>query len=303
VSAAAVAILIALLLWSPFRPRINAGQLELAAIDVGQGESLFVAMPDGKRMLVDGGGLPSFGRPAETRMEIGEDVVAPYLWERGIRSLDVIVASHGHEDHIGGLPALIADFHPKELWTGAGSDGDAWRAVREAAARNGVKLVPMAGPRRFRWGGAELEVLAPLPDYVPSDTPKNNDSLVLRVAFGKRAFLLTGDIERPIERRMIEENELRSAEVLKAPHHGSRTSSTEEFLEAVSPAFSVISAGFENSYGNPHPETLDRLKASGSMVFRTDLDGLVSIRTDGRRLWVETHRETGGSQLAPAWSY
>ncbi|MGD0500333.1 MAG: ComEC/Rec2 family competence protein [Bryobacteraceae bacterium] len=299
---AAVAALLALLLWSPFPPDTTPGQLEMTAIDVGQGDSIFLALPSGKLMLMDGGGIPAFPGQPPARLDIGEDVVAPYLWERGIKRLDVVAASHGHEDHIGGLPALLADFHPKELWTGAEPDSPAWRAVRAAAERNGVKIIAMQARRRFAFGGAGIEVLAPLAGYVPSDTAKNDDSLVLRVSYGRNAFLLTGDAERPTERWMLDENEIQRTDALKVAHHGSRTSSTEQFLDAVSPAFAVISVGFENIYGSPNREVLDRLRAHGAMVLRTDQDGLVSIRSDGRRLFVETNAQTApGAALQPAW--
>ena len=273
----------------------------MATIDVGQGDSIFVALPDGKRMLVDAGGIPAFPGQPRPRLDIGEDVVAPYLWTRGIRSLDVVAASHGHEDHIGGMAAIIDDFHPKELWIGVEPESAAWRAVREAAARNGVKIVSMESPSRFAFGGAEVQVLAPLAGYVPSGEAKNDDSLVLRLSYGRRAFLLTGDVERPIEQWMLEENEIQRTDVLKTAHHGSRTSSTGPFLDAVSPAFAVISLGFENSYGFPNRDVLDRFQYRGVMVFRTDLDGLVSIRTDGRRLYVDTNRDLGGWAATPAW--
>ncbi len=298
---ACVAALLALLLWSPFPPDIHAGQLEMATIDVGQGDSTFVALPDGKRMLVDAGGIPTFPGQPQARLDIGEDVVAPYLWTRGIRSLDVVAASHGHEDHIGGMAAIIDDFHPKELWIGVEPDSAAWRAVQAAAARNGVKIVSMMAPSRFAFGGAEVQVLAPMPGYVSSGEPKNDDSLVLRLSYGRRAFLLTGDAERPTEQWMLEENEIQRTDVLKTAHHGSRTSSTGPFLDAVSPAFAVISLGFENSYGFPNREVLERFQDRGVMVFRTDLDGLVSIRSDGRRLYVDTNRDLGGWTATPAW--
>ena len=297
----AVAALLALLLWSPFPPDIRLGQLEMTTIDVGQGDSILLVLPDGRRMLVDGGGIPTFGRLPAGHLEIGEDVVAPYLWGRGIRDLDVVAATHGHADHIGGLPALVDDFRPKELWTGVMVEGPEWRALREAAQRNRVAIVPLQAPRKIAFGGAQIEVLAPLPDYAPSDTAKNDDSLVLRIAYGRHAFLLTGDAERPIERRMVEEAEPLRADVLKTPHHGSRTSSTAQFLDAVSPAFAVISDGFENSYGFPHPDVLARLAEHHAAVFRTDRDGLVTIRSDGRLLHVETNPPTHGLRLAPAW--
>ena len=228
--ALAVAVLLALLVWHPFPPDVHPGELELTAIDVGQGDSLLVLFPDGKRMLVDGGGIPAFGRTARSQLDIGEDVVAPYLWDRGFRELDVVALSHAHEDHSGGLGALIADFHPREVWTGVTPESPEWRAVRDKAVAVGARIMPIRAPSRFAFGGAAIEVLAPTPDYVPVDEPKNNDSLVMRVTFGQRSFFLSGDVERPIEQEMAYTNELRPTDVLKVAHHGSRTSSTEEFL-------------------------------------------------------------------------
>jgi competence protein ComEC len=152
-----------------------------------------------------------------------------------------------------------------------------------------VKIVPMESPKRFAFGGAEVEVLAPFADYVPADSPKNNDSLVLRLCYGRHSFLLSGDVEKQIERRMLEANEVPHTDVLKVAHHGSRTSSTEAFLDAVNPTFAVISAGFENSYGHPNRDVLARLEEHHAGILRTDEDGLITIRSDGRRLTVETY--------------
>jgi competence protein ComEC len=285
---AAVAVFLGLLIVHPFAPSIQPHQLEITTIDVGQGDSILVVFPNGKRLLMDGGGIPSFGRTSRTQLDIGEDVVAPYLWDRGMRSVDIVALSHAHEDHIGGLPALVSDFHPHELWTGATPDYPSWQLLRQKAEQNGTHIIPRHAPERFAFGGAEIEVLAPLPDYVPSDTPKNNDSLVLRVRYGQRSFLLCGDVERPIEREMLDLGEISHADVLKVAHHGSKTSSTEEFLSAVSPLYAVISAGYENSYGHPHRDVIRRLADHHSAVLRTDRDGLVTIRTDGTRLEVES---------------
>jgi competence protein ComEC len=279
-----------LLVWQPFPAGVPQGRLEMTAIDVGQGDSILVVFPDGKRMLVDGGGIPAFGHQARPQLDIGEDVVAPYLWQRGIRGVDIMALSHGHEDHIGGLPALVSDFRPKELWTGVTPDSPAWRLLEERAASNQVKIVPLQAPARFGFGGAEIEVLAPFADYIPEDTPKNNDSLVLRVRYGRRSFLLCGDVERQIERQMVDANEIQPTDVLKIAHHGSRTSSTEDFLAAVNPLFAVISVGYENSYGHPNREVLERLDQHHAVTYRTDERGLVTIVTDGQHLQVETYR-------------
>ncbi len=290
---AAIAVtagLLALLVWQPFSPDGYPHQLELTTIDVGQGDSLLVGFPDGKRMLVDGGGLPAFGRQTRSQLDIGEDVVAPYLWTRSIRTVDVIALSHAHEDHIGGLPALVEDFRPKEIWTGATPDSPTWDLVRAKAAKVGAKIIPLEAGKQMPFGGTQIDVLAPPADYVPGDAPKNNDSLVMRLRYGRHAFLLSGDVERPIERRMLEDNELSKVDVLKVAHHGSKTSSTEPFLDAAQPQFAIISVGADNSYGHPNQEVIDRLIEHHAAVFRTDRDGLITIRSDGRRLWLDTNR-------------
>jgi competence protein ComEC len=287
---AATAALLTVLLWHPFPPQIQPGQLELTTIDVGQGDSLLVVFPDGKRMIVDGGGIPTFGRQRRAQLDIGEDVVAPYLWNRSIRRVDVVAATHAHEDHIGGLPALVQDFRPNELWTGVMGESSEWSALCERAARSHIKVVPLAANRRFPFGGAEIEVLAPPPDYTPSHTPTDNDCLVLRVRFGRRSFLLTSDLERRMERRLLSAESVTPSEILKVAHHGSKTSSAEDFVAGVKPLYAVISVGLDNSYGHPNREVLDRLEAHHAVIFRTDRDGLISIRTDGRRLYVDTHR-------------
>ena len=301
-SGAAVAALLTLLLWQPFPPDVHPGELELAVIDVGQGDGLLVIFPDGKRMILDGGGIPSFGNRAKSQLDVGEDVVAPYLWDRNIRSVDVVTLSHAHDDHIGGLPALVSDFRPRELWTGATPDSPAWRVLRDRAQRLGVKIMPLLAPQRFAWGGAQIEILAPFADYVPAGEPTNDDSLVMRVRYGKHSFLLCGDAERPVEYRMLSENELQPADVLKVGHHGSHTSSTQAFLDAVRPVFAIVSVGQDNSYGHPHADVIDRLLDHNAVVYRTDLDGLVSIRTDGRRIHVQSWRDLVPA-LAPMPGY
>jgi competence protein ComEC len=311
---AVVFALLGLMLWHPFAPLIEPGVLEITTIDVGQGDSIFIAFPDGKLMLIDGGGIPAFGaRPSNpsvsagaphrvrSKLDIGEDVVSPYLWSRSIRRLDVIALSHAHEDHIGGLGAILENFHVKELWTGATPHSPSWDALQDKALRAGVKIVPMQRGGPFAYGGATMRILAPGPDYAPDKIPKNNDSLALRVTYGERSALLTGDIERQVEAELTSENLVEHADILKVAHHGSKTSSTPAMLDSIHPAFAMISAGFENSYGHPHPDILARFSQRGVCVLRTDALGLVSIRTDGHRIVVGTaHWSPGSYALSPS---
>ncbi len=288
-SGVAAAALLAVLVWHPFAPEVRRGALELTAIDVGQGESLFLAFPEGSLMVLDGGGFPAIGarRP---RLDIGEDVVSPYLWSRSIRRLDALAVSHGHEDHLSGLGALLDNFRPRELWIGVIPETPAWRELREKALRRGVKVVPLRAGQRFDWGGARVEVLAPAAGYAPAAEPDNNDSLVLRLSYGAHSFLLTGDIERRVETEIVERGQIQKTDVLKVAHHGGRTSTSARFLELARPAFAIISAGFENSFNLPHPQLLQRLEERRAAVLRTDLWGFVTIRTDGRRFELDTMR-------------
>lgn len=285
---AGLAILLVLMIWHPFPPDVVRNALEVTAIDVGQGDSIFAALPAGKLMLMDGGGIASFGKHVRTNLNIGEDVVSPYLWSRSIRGLDVVALSHAHQDHIGGLPAILENFHVKELWTGATPDCPEWDALRRKAGELHVKIVALQQGRHFDYGGARIDVLAPAPDYAPSATPRNNDSLVLRVAYGRRSVILSGDMERQIESELLAANLVPHADVLKVAHHGSKTSTTEPFLEAVHPAFAIISAGFENLYGHPHTDVLERLNQANIEVLRTDRMGAITIRTDGWHMEVST---------------
>jgi len=282
-----VAATLAVIVVHPFAPAVERGKFELSVIDVGQGDSLLVGFPQGPLMLIDAGGIPSFGRVKKPGIDIGEDVVSPYLWSRSIKRLDIVTMTHAHEDHMGGMSALLRNFRPRELWTGATQDSPEWRTVRETARRLDITIRQMQRSAPFAFGGTTVQVLAPGPGYAPDITPKNDDSLVMRIRFGSTSFLLTGDMEKKIERELADVGLLEHDDVLKVGHHGSRTSSTPQLLDLERPAFGIISAGFDNSYGHPHPLIIHALQERKVAVFRTDELGLITVVSDGRRLRVE----------------
>jgi competence protein ComEC len=279
-----ILVLFAVLLWHPFPPALSRGALELTAIDVGEGDSLLVATPGGKLMLMDGGGIVRYSSHYRPRLDIGEDVVSPYLWSRSIRRLDVVAFSHPDEDHIGGLAAVIRNFRPAELWVGVG-DESAWKPLRDEAMRQGTRIVKLSTGQSFDLGGARADVVS------ASERLRANDSLILRLSHGRHSFLLTGDSERDLENDLLDRGILPRADVLKVAHHGSKTSTQDAFLDAVHPAFALISVGFENSYRHPHRDVIGRLESRRIATFRTDEYGLVSICTDGVRFRVGTYRE------------
>jgi competence protein ComEC len=266
--------------------------LEVTAIDVSQGDSLLVVFPDGETMLVDAGGFPGMERMTrKPQIDMGEDVVAPYVWSRRIRKLDYAVLTHGHSDHMAGMPAILDDFHPRALWIGAEPDTEAWTTIRQHAGADNVRIIALnRSSQPIHLGGADIRILAPSPDYVPDAKPGNNDSLVFEITYGRRSVLMTGDAERPVEADMIQSGELRPVTLLKVGHHGSRTSSSEEFLEQIQPRFAFISDGYLNQFHHPHGEVLERLAAHHALSFRTDQRGLLTFRTDGEKVEVETFR-------------
>jgi competence protein ComEC len=192
---------------------------------------------------------------------------------------------------MGGLAAILDNFRPPVLWIGAEPDTREWRGIQQVAARDGVRIVPLTSSARERTiGGAQIRVLAPAPDYRPEDTAKNDDSLVLEVSYGTRRVLLTGDAERPIESELAAAGLLRPVTLLKVGHHGSKTSSSEEFLDLVKPQFAVISDGYLNSFHHPNPSVLERLREHHAAILRTDQRGLITFRTDGKRVELDTFR-------------
>jgi len=279
-AAVGYALFFAVLITYPFSAATR--DLKVTFIDVGQGDSILVEFPGRRKMLVDGGGLPTGS------FDVGESVVAPFLWSKGIKAIDILMVTHGHSDHLYGLPSIAADFRIGEFWEADSPPMDAVYEKLKAELRAVAQARAFRGFSR-REGDVALEILSP-PKTGPLGPPAGNDrSIALRIAYGKTSFLLAADIGADAERGILDAGvpDLRSL-VLKSPHHGSRGSSSPEFLAAVAPRIVVVSVGQGNSYGLPHADILARYAGAGATVYRTDLDGAVEISSDGSRVTVRT---------------
>jgi competence protein ComEC len=255
--------------------------LFMEAIDVGQGDSLLLITPDGKTLLIDGGGFGGGPHQAPQDFDIGEEVVSEALWSRGIRHLDAVALTHAHSDHMGGLPAVLRNFHPAELWVGNNPRFGAYNALLNEAGDLHVRVRSFRAGDALSFGATQITVLAPFSNYQPGPEPANNDSLVLHMTYGATSVMLEGDAEAPIEEAMLAERGLDS-NLLKVGHHGSITSTRPAFLSRVAPQWAVISCGLHNRYGHPRQEVLEALQAAHVRTFRTDINGATCFRLDGR---------------------
>jgi competence protein ComEC len=270
-----LALVLGLSIWPWVAP--DNGRLRVTFLDVGQGDAILVELPEGQRLLVDG------GPGGNQRLDVGERVLAPFLWNRPTQRLDVVALTHPDSDHSGGLRAVLTRFGVREFW-----ENGRWITGTEetlrAVERSGACRRTLVAGQRLWLGSALLTVLNPDGSRPLDDPPpegQNEESLVLRLDWRGFSLLLTGDLGGPGEERLLADHAPVRALALKVGHHGSRYSSTGAFLDAVEPAVAIISVGARNSFGHPTPEVLGRLEAAGARIYRTDRDGAVILETDG----------------------
>jgi competence protein ComEC len=255
--------------------------LRLHVLDVGQGTSQVVELPEGKLMVMDGGGLRS------PYFDIGERIVAPFIRHLGYRKIDVIILSHPEQDHMGGLAALVRQFPVGELWTNEDiSKNLSWKQLLEACAQRGVRH------RVWREGGTEYvgDVMVKVWPSTGCEGARghNGRSLVVELDYGKRSILLTGDIGRTREQCLLKDG-LGPVDILVVPHHGSKTSSSSKFVGQIRPEIAIVPVGWRNSLKLPNPQVLERYRNAGSNLLRTDLDGTVCVETNGDEISVDTY--------------
>ncbi len=246
-----------------------AAPFELHLLDVGQGQSVLVEA-DGHYMLIDGG-----GRDASS-------FVISYLRQQDIENLDCIAVSHYEEDHMAGLIGALSVFHT-DLFLAPSyiGEGDLYQSMAVAALSNGCTIMHAAAGRHFQLGNAEIEVIGPVGEY----SSDNDRSLSFRIIYGNVAFIICGDAEQQSELDMVSNDVNLKADVYVVDHHGSSTSSMDDFLDAISPTYALISCGEDNGYGHPAMETLQRFQNHGITMFRTDKQGTIVASSDGADIW------------------
>ncbi|HWN10259.1 MAG TPA: ComEC/Rec2 family competence protein [Pyrinomonadaceae bacterium] len=302
----------AVIVFHPFSAAPADGKLRIDFLDVGQGDSALVTFPDNTTMLIDGGGAPRLSRELpddeagafeRDSRSIGEAVVSEYLWWRGLDHIDYLFASHADADHIDGLNDVVRNFAVRAILVARtpGRDAEYLKLANTAAAAK-VPIYAIGAGDVLRIGSVEALVLWPIP-VRNSDAPSaNNDSVLLRIKFGDKSILFTGDVESPAEKALVEMHGSLvnfagqqpsglvnlTADVVKVAHHGSKTSSTAAFISATQARLAIIPVGQTSMFGHPHPEVVRRWRESGAQVLTTGQQGTITVLTDGRELHVET---------------
>ena len=263
--------------WS-YIPQKSSGLLTVSFLDVGQGDSIFIEAPNGKQVLIDGGRNSSSVRELSKFMSFKD------------KEIDVVLATHPDADHIGGLPEVFDRFQVLNFVdSGVEGEDNIYRSLVGRVSLDGSRYIK--GERGLviildRKEKVYLQVLSPDKNFTFEDT--NNNSIVTKIVYGNTSFLLTGDASKAIENILVySDGEILDSDILKAGHHGSKTSSSLLFLEAVSPEASVISASANNTYGHPHADVLTNLQKTNSLVFETAKEGNITFKTDGQKIWRE----------------
>lgn len=288
------AVLLALLLLAVFtgcRSCFRTEALQVHFIDVGQGDAALVITPHGRAFMVDAGGV------RESGYDIGRMVDVPYLLHYGIRKLDYIFLTHAHDDHAAGVRGILGKIPVGAIMVGHEGTEEYLKAFgRGSAAREEKLLAPLKENTCMELDGVRIEVLFSPEEreimQCSSQATGNEYSNLIRVSYGAASFLFTGDLTAAQEKLLVQRGTLLESTVLKVGHHGSRTSSSEEFLQAVNPRWAVVSCGYGNSFGHPHKEALRRIEsATAARLLRTDKQGAIVFRTDGRQMEVESYRD------------
>ncbi len=284
--------LAAVIVLHPFSSPRPDGRLHVEFLDVGQGDSAFITFPNGETMLIDGGGRANFNKDNDDGFEpdspsIGETVVSEFLWERGYSRIDHLVATHAHADHIQGLADTARNFKIGRAWFGLlPTDDEDGERLMTVLRRYEIPIVTTVRPQRLEIGGVVIDILNP-PLIGAENWEENDRSLVMRITYGNCTFLFTGDIEGLAEKEITGLDTDLRADVVKVPHHGSRTSSSQALVDRTMPQFAVFPVGRDSMFGHPHAEVVERWKAAGANVLTTGEGGTISFSTDGNGLAVE----------------
>jgi len=289
-----------LVLAHPLSAMRTNGRLHVAFLDVGQGDSALVTMPDGQTLLIDGGGRPRFQNSTGSKTDepvesfepdsrsIGEAVLAEYLWWRGLDQIDYILPTHADADHIDGLNDVLKDFQVRTALVGRTPMADPeYKHFSESLTTVMTPMQLIQAGDVIHFGDVEVRVLWPRATGNSDAESMNNDSTVLLIKKGMRSILFTGDIEKAAEQELVRSGDLVKVDVVKVPHHGSRTSSTPPFVAATAPTWAIISVGRTSMFGHPHAEVVQRWQANGATVLTTGVSGTISISTDGSDLVVD----------------